>query len=484
MKFRNVAVGFATFLATSLGTVKVNGQNSGSDFQAQKDSLTSVIEKRYAGINVKNSQREAGKTVSEATLMANLGDSIYNEYMELVHEIFENKEVQQARAEAYTVQKGDPENLVALKKAAKKAYDDHQRSITLLNQTDEALQKYLMENPEITAEERDSLSVDNNKTNNPLLANKTRLEKELNHANAALQFVEKSKELEKADVALRIVQLNYDIFKKNEEVKKLNDDIKKWDRIQKDKDAAQAKLDALTLGDYDEQVKSKLSSENQEENEKMTGQNWEVASENLEKIKAAQGLDSEIKKYQTDQSKLGESREALENMVASLKSEILDDRAELKRMKKKKADHTIEDFVEQPYVDSDFQKSAVKFLDAYNAMRESKKNAADTDSVSEYQKRISEYTKQAKEVTSEDMDNGTKQSKYTIVDNNVEREIVIYEYLNGKKVIWDDDKISVYNEKGESTQEYQYNDNQYTNNKGQRVSTAAMIMNLGSGNLH
>ena len=95
MKFRNVAVGFATFLATSLGTVKVNGQNSGSDFQAQKDSLTSVIEKRYAGINVKNSQREAGKTVSEATLMANLGDSIYNEYMELVHEIFENKEVQQ-----------------------------------------------------------------------------------------------------------------------------------------------------------------------------------------------------------------------------------------------------------------------------------------------------------------------------------------------------------------------------------------------------
>ena len=59
----------------------------------KKQALHDVVEQRFAETNARTAGLEADRTMLEANTMLSINDSIYTEYMKLVHEAFEEKEV-------------------------------------------------------------------------------------------------------------------------------------------------------------------------------------------------------------------------------------------------------------------------------------------------------------------------------------------------------------------------------------------------------
>ena len=152
MKLKNLGLGALTTVITTLGAPNAYAQGNSSSQQQSSDSirteylqkeqaLYTVIENRFKGINVKNATFEASQTMSEATSMLLLNDSLFNEYMELAHDFFEEKEIHAERIKAYTVQKGDNEKLAAMKTDAKKTYDDCLKILKKLNESYKELKK-------------------------------------------------------------------------------------------------------------------------------------------------------------------------------------------------------------------------------------------------------------------------------------------------------------------------------------------------------
>ena len=450
----------------------------------KKNDLYDVVKSRFEETNPKTAVSETSKTMMEGSSLLSLNDTIYNNYMEMLHDNFENKEVHAERVKAYTVQKGDNEKLTALKKEAKRTYDECLRRRELLNKSDAALKKYLKDHPEAndSISANDSLEDFDKSPKNPLNADKKLLELQLKHANTMKDLMVKQDELAEIDVPLRIAQLNQDIFNKKAQLQQVKKDIKEWDRLQKEIDVLQGELSALTLGDFDNEAKSKLS-DDQDKNNEVTDQNLTTAQENWDKNQKAQGLDTEIKKYKGLQLKLGESRDTLVNTQNRLNGEIKDHKAELKDLKRVNGDHEIEAFTKDPYDGSTLQLTASDFVEAYKGYMESNNTqAVENDSVSAYQAKISQYRQNAEKEVTEKLENGVNQTYITVNNNGTKREVTAIDYPDGRSVIFDGNDVLSY-KNGELNQSYKFKDNQYTDIKGNTVSAADVMRIVGSGNL-
>ena len=493
MKFRKFALGALTTAATIVAPNTYAEEKKSSDdlssktpqeiLWEKKNDLHDVVKGRFEETNPKTAISETSKTMSEASSLLSLNDTIYNNYMEMLHDNFENKEVHAERVKAYTVQKGDNEKLTALKKEAKRTYDECLRELERLNKADAALKRYLKDHPEAndSISANDSLEDFDKSPKNPLNADKKLLELQLKHANTMKDLMVKQDELAKIDVPLRIAQLNQDIFNKKAQLQQVKKDIKEWDRLQKEIDVLQGELSALTLGDFDNEAKSKLS-DDQDKNNEVTDQNLTTAQENWDKNQKAQGLDTEIKKYKGLQLKLGESRDTLVNTQTRLNGEIKDHKNELKRLRKINGDHEIEAFTKDAYEGSTLQLTANDFAQAYKENKNAQSQAVENDTISEYQAKISQYRQNAEKEVTEELENGVKQTYITLNEKGVKREVTTIEYPNGKSVIFDGNDVLSY-KNGELNQSYKFKDNQYTDIKGNTVSAADVMRIVGSGNL-
>ena len=187
--------------------------------------------------------------------------------------------------------------------------------------------------------------------------------------NRMEDLVQKQEELVKKDVPLRIAQLNQDIFNKKAAIAKLNIDIKEWDNIQKEIDIYQSELDALKLGEFDNEAKSKLS-QNQQENSNISNKNLTTAQQNWQNFLEAQGLDDKINNLKKGQLELGESRDTLVSQLNELKIEIQEDKAELKVLRKSRGNAEIASFTKDEYEGSTLQLTASDFAEAYKKNKE------------------------------------------------------------------------------------------------------------------
>ena len=498
MKFGKFTIGAITTAVTTFAAPNTFAEeNTSSDdlssktlqevLLEKKNDLYDVVKSRFEETNTKTAVSETSQAMSEATSLLSFNDSVYNKYMESLHNDFENKEVHAERVKAYTVQKGDNEKLTALKKDAKKTYDECLRRLELLNKADAALKKYLNDHPEVLPEGKDSVASNNSledfdkSPKNPLNADKKLLELQLKHANTMKDLMIKQDELAQKDVPLRIAQLNQDIFNKKAELQQVKNNIKEWDRLQKEIDVLQGELSALTLGDFDNEAKSKLS-DDQKENNAVTDENLTTAQENWEKHRQAQGLDTEINRYEGLQLKLGVSRDSLVSTQTRLKDEIQDHKNELKRLRKINGDHEIEAFTKDAYEGSTLQLTANDFAQAYKENKKAKDQVVENDTISEYQAKILQYHQNAEKVVTEELENGANQTYITLNEKGVKREVTTIEYPNGKSVIFDGNDVLSY-EKGKLNQSYKFNNNKYTDIKGNTVSAADVMRIVGSGNL-
>ena len=500
MKLKNLGLGALTTVITTLGAPNAYAQGNSSSQQQSSDSirteylqkeqaLYTVIENRFKGINVKNATFEASQTMSEATSMLLLNDSLFNEYMELAHDFFEEKEIHAERIKAYTVQKGDNEKLAAMKTDAKKTYDDCLKILKKLNESYKELKKYIKEHPEVLPQANDSVASEDpyedfmKSNKNPLNADKKLLELQMKYANRMEDLVQKQEELVKKDVPLRIAQLNQDIFNKKAAIAKLNIDIKEWDNIQKEIDIYQSELDALKLGEFDNEAKSKLS-QNQQENSNISNKNLTTAQQNWQNFLEAQGLDDKINNLKKGQLELGESRDTLVSQLNELKIEIQEDKAELKVLRKSRGNAEIASFTKDEYEGSTLQLTASDFAEAYKKNKEASRAAVNNVAVNEYQAKIAQYRKNAEDVKTEELPNGTSQTTFTFNNKGKKTTVSTVEYPNGKSVIFDENNnIVSYDKNGNRVETYKYKDNAYTDSKNNVRTVPEILMTAGSGNL-
>ncbi len=260
----------------------------------KEQALFDVLKGRYAETNPETADKLAAQTLqSYRQHLEGAEFEKANSTMVDTHNMFEEKEVEAARNEAYTVESGDNKRLAKLKGEAKSAYKAAEKAVEDFAKVDRQLQEYLEQHPvaenadvavEANAEKPDVLD--------PLNADVELLKLQKRHGDLMKDMVDKQVTSAELDLDLRKLQLQKDLIDTAKEKAELKKDLNLWEKLEKQIKKLDAELSKLRLGEFDNEAKENLS-DTPVENVVPSDKNMTIAHENLQKYEQAQLLDKE-----------------------------------------------------------------------------------------------------------------------------------------------------------------------------------------------